>query len=767
MRRLLVTLALSGALAVAGLAAGAAPSEPPAPRRVVLVLAPYFMWDDFSPTSTPAIWELARTGALGAINARSRAREPGEPSSPLEGALTISAGAWAVPAYAAAAAYNVDEHYEVGTAAEAFRRMTGEEVRDNAIVFLGMPLTQRVNAERSFEVVLGALGSAIERAGGLTAAIGNSDVGYLTGEQRRVRPAALAAMNERGQVALGDVSTRLVREDPNAPFGIETDLGVFARTLDEVKRRTEAHEGPAFIVLDPGDAYRAKKFEAQVTPGIAERHRKRAVTTLDEVVALAVARFPDDVIIVASQSTGDPLAGQLEGLGPFVINGPGWSGFVTSDSTHRDGIVTNLDLTATVLDIFGIERPVSVLGNEMRPVPASASIDERAAILARADATAVSVDTAKVGVVNTFVVFTVVALIASAVVLVRHEHWSPRATRLAVSVLQGALLSAMAVPLASWLMYAWRRWPVTQAQAVSGLLATTAVVWGLALVVRRSAPGRLPVAVLSLATAVVLVTDQLLGAPASFTNFFGYSPLMAARFYGLGNEAAAILFGSTVVGLALVLDERPSGRIAGALGQWGIPLIGLVVVVVSAAPGLGANVGVAIWATAGFALMWALATERRITAGRVFGALALSAAVIAVFAAIDLAGDGARTHLARALVSAAQGGVGELWTIVARKAATNMRVLTHTNWAYIFIAVVVFLGFMRWRPHGDFARTLAENPMFAHAITVSLVAGLVAYFTEDSGIVIPALEIFYVGVAIAWIMLDRITDRGTAGVGEP
>lgn len=227
MRRSLVTLALTGALAVACLTAGAAPTERTAPRRVILVLAPYFMWDDFSPTSTPAIWELARTGALGAINARSRAREPGEPSSPLEGALTISAGAWAVPAYAAAAAYNVDEHYEVGTAAEAFRRMTGEEVRDNAIVFLGMPLTQRVNAERSFEVVLGALGSAIERAGGVTAAIGNSDVGYLTGEQRRVRPAALAAMNERGQVALGDVSTRLVREDPNALKSVSMPNGAF------------------------------------------------------------------------------------------------------------------------------------------------------------------------------------------------------------------------------------------------------------------------------------------------------------------------------------------------------------------------------------------------------------------------------------------------------------------------------------------------------------------------------------------------------------
>jgi len=65
---------------------------------------------------------------------------------------------------------------------------------------------------------------------------------------------------------------------------------------------------------------------------------------------------------------------------------------------------------------------------------------------------------------------------------------------------------------------------------------------------------------------------------------------------------------------------------------------------------------------------------------------------------------------------------------------------------------------MRWRPQGDFAGTLSDNPNFADAITVSLVAGLVAYFSEDSGIVIPALEVFYVGVGIVWLMLARLVD---------
>jgi hypothetical protein len=270
-------------------------------------------------------------------------------------------------------------------------------------------------------------------------------------------------------------------------------------------------------------------------------------------------------------------------------------------------------------------------------------------------------------------------------------------------------------------------------------------------------PARLTVGVVSLLTATVLMIDQWLGAPWSFTNFFGYSPLMAARFYGIGNEAAAVLVGSALVGMALIFDEWRDREWISAVKLWGIPVFGALVVVTSAAPFWGANVAVAVWGTAAFVPAWYLMNGRRID----IKAIALIIIIIIIvilgaFIAFDMFGSGQQTHLARSLASAEAGGIGELWKIVTRKAETNLRVLTHTNWAYILVAVLAFLAFMRWRPQGDFAGTLEENPDFADAITVSLVAGAVAYFTEDSGIVIPALEVFYVGIAIVWVMLLRL-----------
>lgn len=767
MKRTLATATLIAAIAAAWLPTLAVAAQPQA-RTVVIVLAPYLSWSDVTETATPTMWSLAGSGAAGDINARSRSREPGDSASPLEGALTISAGTWAVNTREAPAAYNVDERYEVGTAAEAFRRMTGDQVGSNRIVYLGMPLSERTNSERSFEVVLGTLGSSVEQAGGLTAAIGNSDVGYVTGEQRRVRPAALAAMNKDGLVALGDVSARLLKEDPRAPFGIKTDLDRFARVLQGTAEAVAKKNAPALVVLDSGDLYRAVKFSEQVTPEIARSQRLAALADLDRVVAMAAKGFPDATLMVVSQATGDPDLGQPEGLGPVLVSGERWEGYLTSSSTQRPGLVTNLDVTATALEELGLERPVQVVGNRMSVVVAPEAQADRIERLVRMDETAVSVDAAKPGVANTFVALTVVVLVLSSFVLVRSREWTLRGLTRWVAGLRAMLLLVLCVPLASWLMFTWRSWPSTPGDAALSLVVTTLVVWILSLVLMWRAPLRVPVAILSLATVLVLLVDQWLGAPASFTNFFGYSPLLAARFYGLGNEAAAIMFGAAVVGMALLFDEWPDSAATRYGKLFGIPLLGALVVFTSAAPFFGANIGVAVWGVVGFALAWVLMNGRHVSWKLVFWVFVGVVIVIAGFAAIDLFGGGQQTHLGRALQSAEQGGVSELWQIVARKAETNARVLTRTNWAYILIATLAFLGLMRWRPHGDFAATLIASPDFADAITVSLIAGLVAYFTEDSGIVIPALEVFYVGVALAWLMLSRALELAQAREGtEP
>ncbi len=754
-------VALIATLAVAGLVdapRAVASTSTPSAQHVTIVLAPYLTWADVTATSTPNLWRLAEKGAVGSVNARSRMREPGQPASPVESALGLSAGAWAQPEFSAAAAYNATETVAGNqTAEDIYRTVFGDGMNGAQIAYLGLPATQQVNDAKGADIVVGSLGQAVRDANGLTAAVGNSDSWTGAGQAKPARPAAVAAADIRGLVRYGDVSTDLLRSSPSAPNGVATDLERFEDVYRRADNYAKGHKGPSLVVLDAGDPVRARRFAGMVTPEVRDAQWSAALRTLDRVVGMAEKRSgPDGVLIVVSQSLYSTAEGIPAGLGPVIVSGQGWGGYLTSASTHRVGVVTNADVTATAIEAMGIPRPVAVLGDPMVPVAAPNALAEKRTHLARLSTAAVAIDAPKSGVLDAYIGFVVLLLGGAALVISQVASWSVATVHRAARFLQALLLLALCFPLAGWLMFLPTPLPSSPQVAVASLLGTAVVLWAASLLVWRYFPLRVPVAGLCLGLTGVLLLDQSVGAPFSAVGFFSYSPLLAARFYGIGNEAAALLFGASVVGAAMLLDQWPDARFSSLGRRWGIPILGFVVVGVAAAPFLGANVGTAVWALAGFACAWMLMNGQKFGARSALVVLALVILVIGAFSAIDLFGGGQQTHLGRAISSAEQGGLTQIWSIVARKAATNLRVLTSTDWSWILVAVLAFLGFARFRSASGFPQISAENPGFAAAIIATLVAGGIALLTEDSGIVIPSLIMLYTGLGLAWLMLARL-----------
>jgi hypothetical protein len=322
---------------------------------------------------------------------------------------------------------------------------------------------------------------------------------------------------------------------------------------------------------------------------------------------MAHEALPEDgVLIVAPQVMGAE-AGVDSGLGPVIVSGPGWEGYLSSSSTQRQGLVTNLDIAATVLDALGLEAPVEVLGNPMVPESTPDSVATRIESLQAMNDTAIAIDTAKPPIINVFIAFTTLTLVFATVVLLRARNWDPVTVKRIVAVFQGMLLLILTMPLASTAMFLFDAKPASAGAAVLWLGVTMGILFITAMLVGRySGSIRLPIALLSVLTAVVLIADQWVGAPLSFTAFLGYSPLQGARYYGLGNEGAALLLCASLVGVSMLFDQYPDSK-ATALGRrWGLPLLGLVVVVTSAAPFVGANVGVVAWGVAAFVMAWAL-----------------------------------------------------------------------------------------------------------------------------------------------------------------
>ena len=100
MRRLLAALLAAVTVLLPHAANAAGPAGPAAATKVVVVGVPGLRWDDVTPTGTPVLWRLARTGAVGALSVKAGPAV----SCAADGFLTLGAGARAT-AYGAACGF--------------------------------------------------------------------------------------------------------------------------------------------------------------------------------------------------------------------------------------------------------------------------------------------------------------------------------------------------------------------------------------------------------------------------------------------------------------------------------------------------------------------------------------------------------------------------------------------------------------------------------------------------------------------------------------
>jgi len=741
-----VAATLLAALLVSAAAPAAAVSAP-ASHRVVVLLAPHLTWSDLTGDSMPRVRALADKALLANMNVRAGS---GGATTPERGALVLGAGSSVLYAENAMTSFDASEAVGSVSVRDFYTRLFARGMGKAAIAYLGLPLQVSVNVGPSLDNSLGALGTAVRAKGYKTAAIGNGDPGWFVESTRASRPAGVAAADVNGVVDLGDVSPAMLRADPVAPFGVRANVERISATFV----RVVADPAVRLVVVDPGDIARADESAAIESTLAASQSHERALRSTDDVLGAIVDTLaPGDVVVVMTAAPL-PVADQVEGFGPLLMAGPDGGGIAAAASTHRDGLVTAMDVSATILDLIGAPMSPKMVGSVIHRAStlSDAVLVDRVDVLDRMAVTSVAVETQRGSTVNTFILLTVIALLVSTLILYRGSDGLPAA---APGVAKVALLLVPSVLFGSIVQFAVWRWPLTGTDVILTLFACTAVTWIAATVLGRGRPVAVPLIAVTGLIAIVSLVDQWTGATLSFAGLFGYSPLVGARYYGLGNEMSGLLLGSVLVSVALALDTWRDARWTWHVRTWGWPVIGLVVLATSAAPFWGANVGTVAWMTVGFIVGWLMLNGRKVWTWRnLLLIVAIIVVIVVGLSAVDLlAGSGSETHLGKAISSAFSEGSGSVWTLIARKAETNVRVLGRTNWTWLLVAVLLLLGYMRWRPRGEFAAMLKQFPAFSAAVAASLFAGIAGYFTEDSGIIVPALLLIPVGVAALYLML--------------
>lgn len=712
-------------------------------RKAVLIVIDQITYNDLIESKSPFIDKLMRSSGIGLMSTRT----VGSKMTLGRACITLGAGNRSESTYLASEAFNANELYEDSLARDVFLRRSGLKTTNAEVLHLGVASLIQRNDQLAYGSVPGMLGQELRESGYTTCVIGNSDTSYQPRQGFFHREVATVAMDEKGQIDFGDVGKGLLEKDERSPFGVRTDFDELFKQFKKAKDKSD------FIVIDVGDTSRLGFYQRMVSPKVQEEYRREMISRTDVFIKRVFTSLDAEntQFMILSPNPAPYGEERYNQLAPIIIyrsrsnNQAGQSSLLTSGTTLREGLVSNVDLAPAVLDFFDIDIPSSLTGQKI--TISSTSLKNRIDYLNSINERAVFRDYAEPILVVVFIIFQVIILLLALLVIL-----SKRAVSKSVfTTLSGFILSIITVPFTFFIM------PLLAAPSmnlVRFLLIDIGAVLVLVILILIISKNKFDsLIIISAATVLFLVIDLFLGGELNMNTIFGYSPIIAGRFYGMGNQATSILIGATLLGSTAFLERRKSFPLSLKV-ILGLIFLGLVFVI--GFPLLGANIGGTITAISAFGITYLQLIRKKIRARDVLIIILTVIILLGLFVAVDMFQPrGTETHMGRSTQLITQSGGEAVIQIAKRKVETNLRVLRVSSWSYLLLIILGLLSFMRFKPRGGFEELLAQYPYLASGITGALVGSIVGFLANDSGIVIPALILSYFTAGIFYLMLGE------------
>lgn len=398
--------------------------------------------------------------------------------------------------------------------------------------------------------------------------------------------------------------------------------------------------------------------------------------------------LPDgtDVIVASLVGFGNERTMQIALSG--TVGGPAEPGVGTSATTRQTGIIHQFDLAPTILEKLNVEDPIGTSGAPLR-TERGADLDSRLELMddraAHTDAMASNRGLFLRSLTHPAIGYFALTLLA----MIQPVYRRTLAHRPVRKVWSWFGLTLAAVPVSS-LFINLLDWWSTSHPSLALVGGSWLLAGGLALISMnlQRLHQAAPLLFIGGLTAATLLVDTATGSHMMADSPMGFNTLTAARFYGLGNEAYALLATGALVVLSFL-----GVWIRRRFGSWqamaAVGILGLIVAIVDAMPSMGADFGGALSFLPALIVLMLMIGRIRISWGKAIGIGALTVAAAAAIAFVDWMRPVAdQTHLGRFMNSAIH---GELWEILFRKLGTNIRLLFGSTHRFVALAALLLL----------------------------------------------------------------------------
>ncbi len=578
--------------------------------------------------------------------------------------------------------------------------------------------------------VLGSLGQTLSENKLKVALLGNSDT-IENGDLVKNRNLGLVAMDEFGRIDGGNIDN-INMENPSMPFGIQTD---YKKLIDETKKYYESSNA---LFIELGDTYRLDLYKSYLNEKTYKSMKSNIYKNIDKYLNEVFEMVGEkDTVYITSGFPSNLDYKNRKRLSPIIKFKGNEKGILTSSTTRRDGIVANLDIGVDILNEFGLTNE-NMVGKSYNLINKTDNID----YLLDEYEKIVSISRIRSTIINGFVgVVSASWVIAMILVFLKDKihHKDKIFNFLKEFIKLGFILpiSFLIAPIFNF---------KSQLGISMGIILTTLILYLIGKKVFKDDIKHM--AFFALITIVVISIDAVFGTYLMKNSIMSYDAIIGARYYGMGNEYQGIAIGSAIFGLAVLLDYKK-------IHKWIVAALCLIILITTASPIMGANVGAAISECVAYLLLVLLIFDVKLDFKKVILLGIAAVGVVFLFAAIDII-SGSESHLSGFVKQIMINGPSEIIQTFSRKIQMNLKLAKTSVWVNILLAGVAIVGVLIFKPSRHFRKLAKNHPFVFKGFIATLVGCGVTLLVNDSGIVAAATACIYILIPLIIISINMI-----------
>lgn len=588
-----------------------------------------------------------------------------------------------------------------------------------------------------YGATLGMLGTTLNKNNLKVALLGNSDI-KKNDDLKKIRNLALVCMDENGRVQSGNVDN-INKKDDTMPFGISTDY-------DKLKSETKKYyENNDAIFVELGDTYRLDEYKNNLNENTYKSMKKKIYQNINDYLKEVFEMAgKNDTIYIVSEFESNLDYKTKRRLSPVIKFEKDGYGLLESSTTRNSGIVSNIDIGVDIINKFGLKNEL-MIGKVFKNVQDENGIKKVLKDYERI----VSINTIRASVVNSYVGIVSASWVIAMIAILFKNKIPKKEKGLGrdqiFKVLKELIKLGLIMPLA------FLTAPVfqfkTPAGLVSGVLIVTIIYYLIGYFLFRKDDIK-QMGFYAFLTIGLIIIDCVIGTPLMKSGIMSYDAINGARYYGVGNEYEGVTIASAVFALAVLLTYKK-------ISKWLAVVLSLVILITSAMPSMGANVGGAISESVAYLLFILLIFDVKLDLKKIIMIGVATVLVVVAFAGLDFL-MGTESHLAVFTNQIIQEGPAAIFNTFGRKIQMNLKLAKSSVWVNILIVSIIIIGALIFKPSGYFKKIHDKYPMIFKGFMASFVGCIVTLLVNDSGIVAASTAAIYILIPIIIIGINMI-----------